>query len=82
SWFARQLQVLGPRIVVMHGHRHIDWIGACGAVPIVSAPSPVMEALNRDPTGFYLHTLAAGPQGGLDLLPPQHVTIDGSDGDD
>ena len=82
SWFARQLQALGPRIVVMHGHRHIDWIGTCGAVPIVSAPSPVMEALNRDPTGFYLHTLVAGPQGGLDLLPPQCLTIDGSDGED
>ena len=31
SWFVRQLQGLGRRAVAMHGHRHIDWIGACGS---------------------------------------------------
>lgn len=79
SWFVRQLQRLGDRIVVMHGHRHIDWIGNCGRLQIVSAPSPVMEALNRDPTGFYIHTLAAAQNGGLDLLAPERVEIEGRD---
>ena len=32
SWFSRQLQPLGRRAVVMHGHRHIDWIGTCGSL--------------------------------------------------
>ena len=62
TWFVRQLQSIGSRMVVMHGHRHIDWIGDCGGVRIVSAPSPVMEATNDEPTCFYIHTLAAGPE--------------------
>ena len=32
SWFVRRLEALAGRAVVMHGHRHIDWIGACGSV--------------------------------------------------
>ena len=28
SWFERRLEALAGRAVVMHGHRHIDWIGA------------------------------------------------------
>ena len=40
SWFVRQLAPLAPRVIAMHGHRHVDWIGACGALRIVSAPSP------------------------------------------
>jgi hypothetical protein len=27
SWFVRRLQRLADHAVVMHGHRHIDWIG-------------------------------------------------------
>ncbi len=44
SWFQRLLKPYAERIVVMHGHRHIDWMGACGRLKIVSAPSPVMAA--------------------------------------
>ena len=47
TWFVRQLQALGGRAVTMHGHRHVDWIGECGGVRIVSAPSPVMEATDE-----------------------------------
>jgi hypothetical protein len=60
SWFVRALKPFGARIVVMHGHRHIDWIGACGALRIVSAPSPVMGAPDAAPASFLIHTLAAG----------------------
>jgi Calcineurin-like phosphoesterase len=77
SWFVRQLRPFGARIVVMHGHRHIDWIGACGAVRIVSAPSPVMKATDDASTHFYIHTLAAGPDGPLCLLPPECIEIAG-----
>jgi hypothetical protein len=79
SWFVRRLQHLGRRAVVMHGHRHIDWIGECGSLRIISAPSPVMEATDAEPTSFYIHTLAAGPQGRLCLLPPERVDIAGED---
>ena len=30
SWFLRVLKPYAGRVVVMHGHRHVDWIGACG----------------------------------------------------
>jgi hypothetical protein len=61
----------------MHGHRHVDWIGACGALKIISAPSPVMNATDDMTTYFYIHTLTAGPDGQLDLRPPQRVEIAG-----
>jgi Calcineurin-like phosphoesterase len=77
SWFERRLEALAGRAVVMHGHRHIDWIGACGALKIISAPSPVMNATDDMATRFYIHTLAAGPDGQLGLLPPQRVEIAG-----
>lgn len=80
TWFVRQLQALGSRVVAMHGHRHIDWIGECGSVRIVSAPSPVMEATDDEPTSFYIHTLAAGPEGRLCLLAPERVEIPGDEG--
>jgi Calcineurin-like phosphoesterase len=77
SWFVRKLRPFGARIVVMHGHRHIDWIGACGTVRIVSAPSPVMKATDDASTHFYIHTFAAGPDGRLCLLPPERIEIAG-----
>ncbi|KRR06716.1 metallophosphoesterase [Bradyrhizobium jicamae] len=77
SWFVRRLGALAGRAVVMHGHRHIDWIGACGSLKIISAPSPVMNVTDDAATHFYIHTLASGPDGRLDLLPPERVEIAG-----
>jgi hypothetical protein len=79
SWFLRQLRPLGGRIVAMHGHRHTDWIGECGRLRIVSAPSPVMEATDDKPTCFHVHRLAAGPDGRLCLLAPERVDIPGDE---
>ncbi len=64
----------------MHGHRHIDWIGDCGSLKIVSAPSPIMGARDDEPTHFHIHTLAAGLDGRLQLLSPQRVDIAGAEG--
>ena len=77
SWFVRTLKPFGDRIVVMHGHRHIDWIGACGALRIISAPSPVMGAPDAAPGFFLIHTLAAGPGGRLCLFAPEKIEIAG-----
>jgi hypothetical protein len=63
SWFIRKIKSFAPRAILMHGHRHIDWIGACGKLKIVSAPSPVMGATDPAPTYFHIHTLTAGPGG-------------------
>jgi hypothetical protein len=80
SWFLRHLQPLGDKIVAMHGHRHVDWIGECGALRIISGPSPVMEATDDEPTLFYIQQLGAGPAGRLCLLAPQRVDVPGGDG--
>jgi predicted MPP superfamily phosphohydrolase len=76
SRFVRKLSPMAHRLVAMHGHRHIDWIGRCGRLTIVSAPSPVMEATDDQPTGFYIHTLAAAADGGLALLQPQRIEME------
>jgi len=76
SWFVRKLAPFAIRTLVMHGHRHIDWIGTCGGLKIVSAPSPVMGGPDEAPTHFHVHTLATGPDGRLRLLTPERVDID------
>jgi len=78
SWFVRRLQHIAPGAVVMHGHRHIDWIGECGSLRIISAPSPVMNATDDRTTYFYIHTLARGLNQRLDLLAPQRIDIPGA----
>jgi len=75
SWFLRILKPYAERIVVMHGHRHIDWIGSCGRLKIISAPSPVMGPPDAR-TRFYVHSLAAGPKGSIRLLRPKRVEIE------
>lgn len=77
NWFIRRMQPLSGRAILMHGHRHIDWIGECAGLPIVSAPSPVMEATNDVDTIFYVHTLAVGADGRLRLLAPERRTVHG-----
>jgi 3',5'-cyclic AMP phosphodiesterase CpdA len=75
SWFLRVLKPYAKRIVIMHGHRHIDWIGACGPLKIVSAPSPVMGR-PAAPSYFYVHMLSPAADGSLRLLKPDQVAIE------
>jgi hypothetical protein len=82
SLFVRRLKPFAARTVVMHGHRHIDWIGACGKLKIISAPSPIMGATNNVSTYFYIHTLTASLDGRLCLLPPERVEVAGASGPD
>jgi predicted MPP superfamily phosphohydrolase len=77
NWFVRRLQALGGRIVLMHGHRHVDWIGQCAGIPIVSAPSPVMDAADDADTYFYVHTLAVREDGQLALFSPERIVVGG-----
>jgi hypothetical protein len=77
TWFVRQLGALRGKVIAMHGHRHIDWIGECAGIRIISAPSPVMEAADDAPTSFHVHTLAAGPDGRICLLRPETMEIPG-----
>ena len=81
NWFLRRLAPMAKRAVLMHGHRHIDWIGECGRLRIASAPSPVMNATDDRATYFYVHTLTSG-RDRLDLLSPQRIEIPGGKPDD
>jgi 3',5'-cyclic AMP phosphodiesterase CpdA len=74
SWFVRQLKPYAERIVVMHGHRHVDWVGACGPLTIVSAPSPIMGP-ESSATHFYVHALAIGANGRVSLFAPERVEL-------
>jgi hypothetical protein len=80
NWFVRSLRPLSGRAILMHGHRHIDWIGHIAGLPIVSAPSPVMEVTDDKDTAFYIHTLAAGADGALKLLAPERIVVPGERG--
>ena len=75
NWLTRRLQRVGRRVVVMHGHRHIDWIGECGEVLIVSAPSAVMPGDERDAAYFYVHTLGVDSTGRAGLGVPERVDV-------
>lgn len=79
TWFVRELKELAHRIVVMHGHRHVDWIGSCGQLRIVSAPSPVMDSTDDETTCFYVYSLFADENGRLRLPKPECIEIAGSD---
>jgi hypothetical protein len=74
TWFARRLRKFASSIVVMHGHRHFDWVGRCGGITIVSSPSIVMTP-DDEPSHFYIHTFAAESDGRLLMLEPERVEI-------
>jgi hypothetical protein len=82
SWFIRSLKPFARRIVIMHGHRHIDWIGHVGDVKIVSAPSPVMNGRDSESTYFYIHTIASDRENRVQLMPPERVELPGHDATD
>jgi predicted MPP superfamily phosphohydrolase len=71
--FIRTLRGLTDRAIIMHGHRHIDWIGQCSGLPIISASSVVMEEDSDQDPYFYIHTIAAGTDGQVRLLPPRRI---------
>lgn len=77
NWFIRRMKPLAGHAVLMHGHRHIDWIGECEDLTIVSAPSPVMEATDDLATYFYIHTLSIDSSGRLRLLEPEKIELSG-----
>ncbi|SDR56881.1 Calcineurin-like phosphoesterase [Rhizobiales bacterium GAS113] len=79
TWFVRWLQALAGRAIVMHGHRHIDWMGMCGGLPVVSAPSPVMDVTDDQDTYFYVHNLGPDARGRLALYEPDRVHLPGRD---
>lgn len=79
-WVLQRLRRIAPRIVVLHGHRHYDWMGRCGGLRIVSAPSPVMGATDEAERHFWLHAFRPEADGGLAMLAPRRVVVPGAGG--
>ena len=75
NWFTRHLLGAGRRALVMHGHRHIDWMGECGDLLILSASSSTMPAKGRDDVYFYVHTIGVDASGRIGLAEPRRVDI-------
>ncbi len=74
SWAVRSLKHNGRRFVVMHGHRHVDWLGRCGEVQIISGPSAIMGATDAEASYFLIHTLH-GADGKLSIAKPERVDL-------
>jgi len=75
NWFTRKLLRFSNRAIVMHGHRHIDWMGACGDLLILSAPSAVMPAKGTTDLYFYMQTVGMDGSGRIRLAEPQRVDV-------
>lgn len=77
SYAVRRLQRLGGRALLMHGHRHTEWIGTVGNLIIVSAPSPVMDATDEEETHFLIHTVQQQADGRIALTEPETIRLAG-----
>jgi 3',5'-cyclic AMP phosphodiesterase CpdA len=62
------------RILVLHGHRHVDWIGATGNTVLCSGPSVTLgpeEYRGR----FTIHEFAVGDNGAIRLTKNDRVKV-------
>jgi 3',5'-cyclic AMP phosphodiesterase CpdA len=65
------------RVVVLHGHRHRDWIGVCGKLVVCSAPSASLgtDAASQYRGTFNVHELAFGVGGEVQLTASKSVSV-------
>ncbi len=77
-WVVGRLRRRAARVLVLHGHRHIDWMGEVGGLRILSAPSPVMGPADpASPRHCWLHALGPGAGGALDLVASERLLLPG-----
>lgn len=74
------LAALAPharRILVFHGHRHRDWIGACGGVVLCSAPSVALGSYGSEMYrgSFHIHELAIDEARDLRMTTAERVKV-------
>src|SRR5262249_54873236 len=68
----------GSRVIVLHGHRHRDWIGIRGNVVMCSAASVAFGskgAKDYRRGSFYVHDLAVNTAGGVQLVASERVMV-------
>ena len=76
TWFVRQLQRPGARVVRCTDTATSTGSASCGHAHRLRAV-PVMEATDEYDTAFYIHTLAIGSDGQLRLLKPERIVVKG-----
>ncbi len=65
------------RVVVLHGHRHVDWIGTWRDVVLCSAPSVALGSSGTEKFrgSFHVHELALVGDGGIRLVKTERVEV-------
>jgi 3',5'-cyclic AMP phosphodiesterase CpdA len=65
------------RTLVLHGHRHRDWIGICGGVILCSAPSTALGSYDGEMYhgSFHIHELDTGRGGSVRLITTKRVKV-------
>ena len=66
------------RCLVLHGHRHRDWIGTCQDVVLCSAPSVTLGSQEDHRGSFHVHEFALGAGGGIRLTATERVKVGSS----
>jgi hypothetical protein len=71
------IEPYASRTLVLHGHRHWDWIGTCGGVVLCSAPSASLGSQTRGNRAgsFRIHDLVFNAQGDTCLIRTENVKI-------
>jgi predicted phosphodiesterase len=64
--------------IVLHGHRHRDWIGTCSGVILCSAPSTTLESYDseRYQRSFHIHELDTSSRGSVRLITTERVGVE------
>jgi 3',5'-cyclic AMP phosphodiesterase CpdA len=66
------------RVLILHGHRHTDWIGTCGDVVLCSAPSVSLGSSHGEEKyrgSFHVHEIASGVDGSIRLITTERVKV-------
>lgn len=64
------------RCLVLHGHRHRDWIGKCQDVVLCSAPSATLGSQEEKYRGsFHIHEFSLGAHGDIRLTATERVRV-------
>ena len=63
-------------VVVLHGHRHREWIGQCGLLVLCSAPSTALGSqLDKYKGSFLIYELSLDPDHSIQLIGSKHVKV-------
>jgi Calcineurin-like phosphoesterase len=70
---------IGPyasNLIVLHGHRHRDWIGTSGNVVLCSAPSAALGSQSgMEDRGFCVHNFSCGADGSIRLMRTERIHV-------